>query len=177
MSSLQRRHFPHNINILIACAGFSGKLTQRWLSTGRGCSAARLWAQAVLRGAVNAHCHLKERNLQENGKQLPLLLSELIKTKSLNLLFAACLFDAFRRAVSQAKRDKSHHHHLLSAAGLGMWWSSAQVRALGNFWNFSNFFVCVQGPVAGQRLRCSQVLCQGRAAGLRGGSAGEQEPC
>lgn len=44
MSLLQRRHFPHNINILIACAGFSGKLTQRWLRAGRGCSPAGLGA-------------------------------------------------------------------------------------------------------------------------------------
>lgn len=76
MSLLQRRHFPHNINILIACAGFSGKLTQRWLSTGSGCSAAGLGAPAVLRGAVNTYCHLKERNLQENRESCCLCLCQ-----------------------------------------------------------------------------------------------------
>ena len=133
MSLLQRRHFPHNINILIACAGFSGKLTQRWLSTGRGCSAAGLGAQAVLRGAVNTYCHLKERKPSEKyGKLLPLPLSELVKTKSLNLLFAACLPDAFRRAVSLAKQDNSHQHHVLSTTGLVMRRSGAQEWAPGN---------------------------------------------
>lgn len=76
MSLLQRRHFPHNINILIACAGFSGKLTQRWLSRGRGCSAAGLGAPAVLRAAVNTHCHLKERNLQRNTESRRLCLCQ-----------------------------------------------------------------------------------------------------
>lgn len=62
---------------------------------------------------------------------LPLPLPELVKTKSLNLPFAACLPDASRRAGSPAERDEPHRHGALPAAGRAAPRPSARGRAPG----------------------------------------------
>lgn len=74
-----------------------------------------------------------KRPAEKYGKLLPPPLSELLKTKSLHLLFAACFPDAFRRAVSLAS---SLQHHVLSATALLI----AMVDTLtgnGQLWKFS----------------------------------------
>lgn len=127
---------------------------------------AGLGAQAVLRGAANTYRHLKEKDLQgSRRKQLPSTdsLSELVKTKRLNLLFAARLPDAFRRAVALAKQDKSSNI-TYSAAGPVTQWAHTWQWALGNSSSCPNF-VCLCSLVAGPQVRCNQVVCQGRCQG------------